>query len=72
LLALAVRESIGQRAPRDKFLRSMARTLAGLEAGDFTVEIDGRTFADADTVVVCTGTVGVRFFVNQRRRAISR
>ena len=69
LLALAVREAIGSRAPYDKFARSVARTLAGLAAGDFTVDIDGRTFADADDVVLCEGTAHVRFFVNQRRRA---
>ncbi|MBV8491399.1 MAG: hypothetical protein JO199_12810 [Candidatus Eremiobacteraeota bacterium] len=69
LLALAVREAIGLRAPHDKFMRSVHRTLAGLAAGDFTVDIDGRTFADADDVVLCEGTAHVRFFVNQRRRA---
>ena len=72
LLALAVREAIGSRAPHDKFLRSVARTLAGLAAGDFTVDIDGRTFADADDVVLCEGTAHVRFFVTQRRRAGAR
>jgi hypothetical protein len=69
LLAMAVREAIGMRAPQDKFTRSVHRTLAGLEAGDFTVSIDGRTFDDADEVVVCEGTADVRFFLNQRRRA---
>lgn len=68
LLALAVREAIGCRAPHDKFLRSMRRTLAGLAAGDFTVAIDGRNFADADATVVCDGTVDVRFYVGRRRR----
>jgi len=69
LLALAVREAIGYRAPYDKFLRSVHRTLAGLASGDFTVVIDGRSFADADAVVVCEGTADVRFFVSRRRRA---
>lgn len=69
LLALAVREAIGYRAPHDKFLRSMRRTLAGLAAGDFTIAIDGRNFADADATVVCDGTVDVRFYVGRRRRA---
>jgi hypothetical protein len=69
LIALAVREAIGARAPHDKFLRSIRRTLAGLAAGDFTVDIDGRRFADADAVVVCGGTAHVRFYVGRRRRA---
>lgn len=69
LLALAVREAIGSRAPRDKFLRSMHRTLAGLAAGDFSVDVDGRTFVDAESVVVCEGTVQVRFFLQRRTRA---
>jgi hypothetical protein len=69
LIALAVREAIGTRAPHDKFLRSIARTLAGLAQGDFTVDINGRRFADPDAVVVCGGTADVRFFVGRRRRA---
>jgi hypothetical protein len=69
LLALAVREAIGLRAPHDKYQRSMKRTLAGLAAGDFTVDINGRHFTDGDTVVVCDGTADVRFFVTRRRSA---
>jgi hypothetical protein len=69
LLALAVRESIGARAPHDKFQRSMVRTLAGLAAGDFTFDIDGRLFADGEAVVVCEGSVAVRFFISRGRRA---
>jgi hypothetical protein len=69
LIALAVREAIGTRAPHDKFLRSIHRTLAGLAEGDFTVAVDGRRFADAEAVVVCRGTVDVRFFVGRRRHA---
>lgn len=69
LLALAVREAVGRRAPHDKFLRSVGRTLAGLAAGDFTVAIDGRRFNDADAVVVCDGIVDVRFFIGRRARA---
>ena len=68
-VALAVRESIGERAPHDKFQRSMVRTLAGLAAGDFTVDIDGRLFADGEAVVVCEGSVAVRFFISRGRRA---
>jgi hypothetical protein len=69
LLALAVREAIGTRAPDDKFARSIRGTLAGLAAGDFVVHIDGRAFADAEAVVLCEGTADVRFFLGQRRRA---
>lgn len=66
LLALAVREAIGSRAPDDKFMRSVHRTLAGLDRGDFIVDINGRSFFDADAVVVCEGTADVRFFLTQR------
>jgi hypothetical protein len=68
LLGLAVREAIGNQAPRDKFSRSVHRTLAGLAAGDFTIDINGRSFSNADAVVVCEGTVDIRFFLSQRRR----
>ena len=66
LVALAVREAIGARAPHDKFQRSIVRTLAGLAAGDFTVDINGRHFADPDAVVVCEGTADIRFFARRR------
>lgn len=69
LLALAVRESIGSRAPHDKFQRSMVRTLAGLAAGDFTVDINGRVYRDGDAVVVCEGIANVRFFLTGRRNS---
>jgi len=69
LLKFAVREALGARAPYDKFLRSMHRTLAGLESGDFIVDVDGRGFADADAIVMCERTADVRFFLTQRRRA---
>lgn len=68
LLALVVREAIGELAPPDKFSRSVHRTLSGLRAGDFTLNIDGRTFADPEAVVVCDGTADVRFFVKRRVR----
>ena len=67
LVALAVREAIGTRAPHDKFQRSMHRTLAGLASGDFTVDINGRHFADADAVVVCEDVAHVRFFLRAAR-----
>jgi hypothetical protein len=70
LLAYAVAEAIGRRAPRDKFSRSMHRTLTGLAAGDFTIDVDGRTFTDPDAVVVCAGTAVVRFFLGQRLQRV--
>ncbi len=69
LLRLAVREAIGTHAPPDKFTRSVHRTLAGLAAGDFTINVNGRIFTDADTIVVCERTADVRFFLSQRRQA---
>jgi hypothetical protein len=68
LIAYAVREAIGTRAPHDKFLRSIHRTLAGLAAGDFTIDVNGRAFADPDAVVVCDRSADVRFFLSKRRR----
>jgi hypothetical protein len=69
LLALAVRQAIGELAPADKFLRSVHRTLLGLAAGDYTLVIDGRIFADPESVVVCNRTVDVRFFVKPQAAA---
>ena len=69
LLALAVREALGSRAPHDKFQRSVGRTLAGLAAGDFTVDINGRHFTDLEAVVMCDGIADVRFFISRRRGA---
>lgn len=68
LLEYAVREVIGARAPHDKFSRSVHRTLAGLAAGDFIIDVNGRGFADAEAIVVCEGTADVRFFLRKRSR----
>ncbi|HEY6449163.1 MAG TPA: hypothetical protein VIX60_00600 [Candidatus Cybelea sp.] len=70
LLEFAVREAIGARAPHDKFSRSVYRTLAGLARGDFIVEVNGRSFGDANAIVVCEGTADIRFFLAQRRRTV--
>jgi len=67
LLGFAVREAIGNRAPRDKFTRSIGRTLAGLASGDFTIDVNGRSYSDADAVVVCEGTADIRLFLSSRR-----
>jgi len=66
LLTLAVRQAIGERAPADKFARSVRCTLSGLKHGDFTITVDGRAVRDAETVVVCDGLADVRFFLSQR------
>lgn len=68
LLALAVCEAHGERTPHDKLARTLHRTLVGLAAGDFRVDIDGRSFVDPEAVVVCESSVNVRFFINQRPR----
>ncbi|MDQ2871833.1 MAG: hypothetical protein M3R35_01745 [Candidatus Eremiobacteraeota bacterium] len=67
LVALAVRESIGARAPYDKFQRNVRTALAGLAAGRFTIDVDGRTFADPEDVVVCRETASVRFYLPARK-----
>jgi hypothetical protein len=74
LLSFAVREAIGSRAPHDKLSRSVHRTLAGLAAGDFIVDVNGRVFSDAEAVVVCEGTADIRFYLASRRvrRAVHR
>ncbi len=67
LVALAVRESIGSRAPHDKFQRNVQTALAGLAAGRFTIDVDGRTFADPEQVVVCREVASVRFYLPARK-----
>ncbi|GAC1392385.1 MAG: hypothetical protein NVSMB31_10490 [Vulcanimicrobiaceae bacterium] len=66
VVELAVKESQGARAPADKVQRSISSTLAGLYAGNFTVDVDGRTFASPDDVVVCAGCANVRFFLGSQ------
>lgn len=68
LLALAIGEAIGSRAPADKRERSIRRALAGFRAGDFVVDIDGRIHDRPETIAVCSGTITVRFFSNETRR----
>jgi hypothetical protein len=68
LLAAAVVEALGPRAPQDKRDRVIRSTLAGLRAGTYLVEIDGRTYTDPDDVAVCAGTATLRFFL---RRALA-
>jgi hypothetical protein len=66
LVRLAVKETQGARAPADKIARSIAATLSGLYAGNFTVDVNGRTFDHPHDVVVCEGCADVRFFLASR------
>jgi len=63
IVALAVREAQGTRAPVDKIKRCIRATLAGLYAGNFFVDVDGRAFRDPRAVVMCEGWANVRFFL---------
>ena len=72
MVELAVKEAQGLRAPADKVARSIASTLAGLYAGHFTVDVNGRTFADPHDVIVCAGCADVRFFLASRSRSGTR
>ncbi len=67
ILALAVRQSIGERAPRDLFERNFERTLAALDSGEITVTVDGRECRRLDEVVVCETNASVRFFLSRAR-----
>ncbi len=68
IVAAAVVVSLGGRAPQDKRERAVRRTLDGLHAGEFVVEIDGRVFSDAHEVVVCAGVIALRFFSRRTYR----
>jgi hypothetical protein len=63
LVALAVREAVGARAPLDKFQRSLRTTLTGLQDGRFLLTVDGRLVARTDDVVMCRQTARVQFFL---------
>ena len=67
LVAMGIEHALGARAPRDKRERVLHTTLAGLARGHFTVDIDGRLFNDPDEVVVCSGSVNLRFFLSAAR-----
>jgi hypothetical protein len=72
LLALAVREALGTRAPIDKLERGIRATLAGFVAGEFIVDVDGRAFRQLDQVVLCAGVANLRFFARTARRSAHR
>lgn len=69
LVAAAVVEALGPRAPQDKRERVIGWTLAGLADGAYVVEIDGRVYEDPDDVAVCSGTAMLRFFLRRALRA---
>ena len=66
IVALAVREAQGAKAPVDKIKRCIRATLAGFYAGHFFVDVNGRTFRDPRTVVMCERWANVRFFLRAR------
>jgi O-acetyl-ADP-ribose deacetylase (regulator of RNase III) len=68
LIALAIREALGKRAPLDKRERSIRRTMDAFAAGEFVVDVDGRLFDRPDAVVVCAGVATLRFFSTERGR----
>jgi hypothetical protein len=69
LLVAAVHQALGERAPQDKRERGVRAALAGLAAGRFVVDVDGRMFDRPDAVVVASGVVTLRFFLAERERA---
>ena len=67
LLTHAVLDALGPRAPQDKRERMVASTHAGLNAGAFIVEIDGRIYEHCDDVTVVAGIANLRFYRRERR-----
>jgi hypothetical protein len=68
LIALAVIQAGGFRAPQEKRERNVRATLEGFRAGRFVVDVDGRTFDRPETVVVCSGVATLRFFSTEPAR----
>ncbi len=68
LVRLAVDAALGTRAPQDKRERAARATVAGLRAGRYVVDIDGRIFERPEAVVVVAGTVTLRFFLAEGSR----
>lgn len=71
VLCLAVYEALGPHAPQDKRERGLRATLAGLRAGKFVVDVDGKIYDRPDAVVVCAGVATLRFFSTEPRAAAS-
>ena len=68
LVGLAVREVLGARAPQENRDRTMRAALAGMRAGRFVLEVDGRRFNRPEAVVVASGSVTLRFFLAEAAR----
>ncbi len=62
LLALAVMQALGSRAPHDKRERCVRTNLAAFVDGRFVVDINGRIYDRPDAVVVCSKVATLRFF----------
>jgi hypothetical protein len=68
LIRMAVNEALGPRAPQDRRERMLRSTLAGVRAGSFLLDIDGRFFDRLDDTVMCAGTATLRFFLRRSVR----
>ena len=71
LIALAVEEALGARAPQDKRERTLRTVTASFSAGDFILDVDGRLFARPGDVVVCAKTATLRFFSVRKPKALA-
>lgn len=65
VLTQAVHEALGPRAPDDKRQRVLHSVRAGLDRGEYRLEIDGRPYVRRDDVVVAHGIIDVRFFLRR-------
>jgi hypothetical protein len=65
LIALAVDEALGPRAPRDKRERTLRSTLASFRAGAFHIDVDGRLVERIDETIMCAGVATLRFFLRR-------
>lgn len=62
LLALAVLQALGKRAPAAARERNLASILAGLASRRYALKVDGRLYDDPESCVACSDTVTLRFF----------
>jgi hypothetical protein len=69
LLTHAVLDALGPRAPQDKRQRTVANAHAGLNAGAYLLEIDGRFYDHCDDVAVVAGVATLRFYARHKRDA---
>ena len=69
IVRVAIVTALGPRAPQDKRERMISRTLDGLCAREYVVEIDGRIYDHGSDIAVCAGIATLRFFL---RRALHR